>query len=237
MILEIACPQDMKPVGRASPPDAFIRVVGVVVFGDHAPAAEAAGMAAAETELPAAEPPQPGNGHLEHANHSQWKQGAHHRCNGEEVRGPDGLLKMPERDRQAPRRVSNAHAHQCGVANLCAVMGAADRNEVTTARCARSWDLRPGLQPRHREWTADVSLPDGTGLQSCSAQNKLRQSQALEDPTHVDKSGCRKGSSCQKQVLRMTTGMAISGSRRPVIWCAANSCCENKIFLSGRVEI
>ena len=57
VILEVVgCPWDMRPVGRTSPPDAFIRVA---VFGDHAPAAQAAGTAAAEAELPAAEPPQP----------------------------------------------------------------------------------------------------------------------------------------------------------------------------------
>ena len=48
------CPWQMRPVGRTSPPDAFGRVA---VFGDHAPAAQAAGTAAAEAELPAAEPP------------------------------------------------------------------------------------------------------------------------------------------------------------------------------------
>ena len=59
VILEVAgCPWDMRPVGRTSPPDAFSRVA---VFGDHAPAAQAAGMAAAEAELPTAEPPQPGD--------------------------------------------------------------------------------------------------------------------------------------------------------------------------------
>ena len=46
VILEVAgCPWDMRPVGRTSSPAAFIRVA---VFGDHAPAAQAAGMAAAE---------------------------------------------------------------------------------------------------------------------------------------------------------------------------------------------
>ena len=48
VILEVAgCPWDMRPVGRTSPPDAFSRVA---VFGDHAPAAQSAGTAAAEAE-------------------------------------------------------------------------------------------------------------------------------------------------------------------------------------------
>ena len=55
------------------------------------------------------------------------------------------------------------------------------------------------LQPRHRGWTADGSLPDRGGLQDDSAsverqqrlpwdrpQYRLRQAQALGDPTHVD---------------------------------------------------
>ena len=53
VILEVAgCPCDMRPVGRTSQPDAFCRVA---VFGDHAPPVPAAGAAAAEAELPAAE--------------------------------------------------------------------------------------------------------------------------------------------------------------------------------------
>ena len=66
VILEVAgCPWDVRPVGRTSPPDAFSRVA---VFGDHAPAAQAAGTAAAEAELPAAEPPQPGDDWTDIAN-------------------------------------------------------------------------------------------------------------------------------------------------------------------------
>ena len=66
VILDVAgCPWDMRPVGRTSPPDAFSRVG---VFGDHAPAAQAAGTAAAEAELPAAEPPQPGDDWTDIAN-------------------------------------------------------------------------------------------------------------------------------------------------------------------------
>ena len=59
VVLEVAgCPCDMRPVGRTSPPDAFSRVA---VFEDRALAAQAAGAAAAEAELPSAEPPQPGD--------------------------------------------------------------------------------------------------------------------------------------------------------------------------------
>ena len=44
-VLEVAgCPWDLRPVRRTSPPDAFSPVA---VFGDHAPAAQAAGAAAA----------------------------------------------------------------------------------------------------------------------------------------------------------------------------------------------
>ena len=46
-------------------PDAFSRVA---VFGDHAPGAQAAGTEAAEAELPAAEPPQPGDDWTDIAN-------------------------------------------------------------------------------------------------------------------------------------------------------------------------
>ena len=48
------CLRDIRPVGRTSLPDTFDRVA---VFGDHAPAAVAAGVAAAEAEaeLPATE--------------------------------------------------------------------------------------------------------------------------------------------------------------------------------------
>ena len=55
------------------------------------------------------------------------------------------------------------------------------------------------LQPRHRGWIANVSLPDRGGLRGGSAsverqqclplnrpQNRLRKAQALGDPTHVD---------------------------------------------------
>ena len=66
VILEVAgCLWDMRPVGRTSPPDAFSRVA---VFGDHAPAAKAAGTAAVEAELPAADPPQPGDDWTDIAN-------------------------------------------------------------------------------------------------------------------------------------------------------------------------
>ena len=66
VILEDAgCLWDMIPVGRTSPPDAFSRVS---VCGDHAPALQAAGTAAAEAELPAAEPPQPGDDWTDIAN-------------------------------------------------------------------------------------------------------------------------------------------------------------------------
>ena len=54
VIFEVAgCPWEMRPRGRTSPPDAFSRVA---VFGG-ATAAQAAGTAAAEAELSAAEPP------------------------------------------------------------------------------------------------------------------------------------------------------------------------------------
>ena len=61
------------------------------VFGDHAPAAQVAGTAAAEAELPAAETTAARrrlDGHREHADHSQWTQ----------VRSQDALPKMPERE-------------------------------------------------------------------------------------------------------------------------------------------
>ena len=74
VILEVAgCPRASGHEASRSL-DAFSRVA---VFGDHAPAAQAAGTAAAEAELPTAEPPQPGDdwtGHREHADHSQWTQ-------------------------------------------------------------------------------------------------------------------------------------------------------------------
>ena len=66
MILEVAgCCWDMRPVDRTSPLDAFSRAA---LFGDHAPAAQAAGTVAAEAELPAAAPPQPDDDWADTAN-------------------------------------------------------------------------------------------------------------------------------------------------------------------------
>ena len=64
------------------------------------------------------------------------------------------------------------------------------------SRCPRGGFLR--LQPRHRGWTANVSLPERGGVRGDSAsverqqrlprdcpQDRHRQAQSLGDPTHV----------------------------------------------------
>ena len=121
----------MRPFGRTSPPDAFSRVA---VFGDHAPPVPAAGAAAAEAALPAAEPPQhdcwadmthtpitASRRRMYVTNHSQRAQDVRHQSQpaGEEVRCFDGLSQMTEPvwrqvdmtvDRQGPRQEAKSEA-------------------------------------------------------------------------------------------------------------------------------
>ena len=123
VILEVAgCPWDMRPVGRTSPPDAFSRVA---VFGDHAPAAQAAGTAAAEAELPAAEPPQPGDDWTDIANTPITASGRRVYITDAMVKKFGVMMGCPrcQNDRHALRRVSSTHAQQYGVADLCRAAG------------------------------------------------------------------------------------------------------------------
>ena len=102
----------MRPAGRTTPLDAVSRVA---VFGDHVPAAQAAGTAAAEAELPAAEPPQPGDDWTDIANTPI-------RATGRRVNITDAMVKKFAASMGCPRcqngtGVSSAHAQQHGVAD------------------------------------------------------------------------------------------------------------------------
>ena len=119
VILEVAgCPWDMAPVGRTSPPDAFS---SVAVFGDRAPVVQAAGTAAAEAELSAAEPPQPDDYWADIAITPITASGRRMCITDAMVRkfgASMGCPQTPERNRHAHTCVLSAHAQQYGVADL-----------------------------------------------------------------------------------------------------------------------